>query len=161
MGGGILPVAIYKNQPYFLMSREGIINKEDPGKWSDFGGAKEKGESPRTTAIREGWEESNGFLGTKKDVENLIKHSFVTKINNHGYTTYIVSVNYNKDIIRAFHRDYQHKLKTDPLFVKKHNGFYEKDKVKWMSLKELGENSNKFRRWYRPIVRKIVKFFHE
>ena len=37
MGGGILPVAIYKGKIYFLFSREYINGKPDGGLWSDFG----------------------------------------------------------------------------------------------------------------------------
>ena len=91
MGGGILPVAFINNHPYFLFSREALIAKEDPGKWSDFGGSKEGKESYRETAIREGWEESNGFLGTKtiEDLytlsqlkKHLINPRELLKINN-------------------------------------------------------------------------------
>ena len=68
MGAGILPITINpdNNNIYFLLSREQINSDTDPGLWSDFGGTREKGETKLDTAIREGWEESNGFLGTKK-----------------------------------------------------------------------------------------------
>ena len=68
-GSGILPVAIKNNKLYLLFSREYIYSSYvDGGKWSDFGGHKEGSESNKETAIREGWEESSGFLGNKIDI---------------------------------------------------------------------------------------------
>ena len=68
MGGGILPVAYHNGKVKFLFSREAMYTDDDPGKWSDFGGGKEGRETPYQTAVREGWEESAGFLGTKQDI---------------------------------------------------------------------------------------------
>ena len=102
-----LPVAFINNHPYFLFSREALIAKEDPGKWSDFGGSKEGKESHRETAIREGWEESNGFLGTKTNVKNLVKNSLIASIQGRGYVTFIVNVKYNKNIEQAFKDDFK------------------------------------------------------
>ena len=43
MGGGILPVSIYKGEVYFLFGRESRhIDHKASGLWSDFGGTKEK-----------------------------------------------------------------------------------------------------------------------
>ena len=77
MGAGILPVTVYKNKIYFLYGRESVeaSKKYDKGKWSDFGGSREKGESARKTAEREGWEETAGILGNKQDIKNLIKNN--------------------------------------------------------------------------------------
>ena len=66
MGGGILPVAFYKGKIYFLFSREYSKSKNKKGLWSDFGGSREKGETYEETAIREGHEESNYILGSKR-----------------------------------------------------------------------------------------------
>ena len=72
MGAGILPVALYKGEVYFLFGRESRhIDHKASGLWSDFGGSREKNETYKQTAIREGYEESSGFLGTKKQIENL------------------------------------------------------------------------------------------
>jgi hypothetical protein len=80
MGGGILPMALYKGKRYFLFSRETLDGEDDPGKWSDFGGSKKKHETPFATAIREGWEESSGFLGNKTSIRNLVKNHKVVHI---------------------------------------------------------------------------------
>tara|TARA_Y100000591_G_C21803917_1_gene683676 strand:+ start:807 stop:1289 length:483 start_codon:yes stop_codon:yes gene_type:complete len=159
MGGGILPVAFINNHPYFLFSREALIAKEDPGKWSDFGGSKEGKESHRETAIREGWEESNGFLGTKTNVKNLVKNSLIASIQGRGYVTFIVNVKYNKNIEQAFKDDFKEMYKNNPKLVKAHNGLYEKDRVKWIPLRDLKRKRHTFRRWYRYMVDQIIKEF--
>ena len=66
MGAGVLPIAFYKGNIYFLFSREYINSTDDGGLWSDFGGSKDKNESHKETAIRECCEEADSILGTKK-----------------------------------------------------------------------------------------------
>ncbi len=82
MGGGILPVAFYKGKIYFLFSREQINSTVDSGLWSDFGGASEKGESFFQAASREAHEESSGFLGSLKNIENIIENKTLFTIDN-------------------------------------------------------------------------------
>ena len=66
---GVLPYAkqIVNNKTnlYFLFARETLDIKSksnSKGFWSDFGGSKEKKETPIETAIREGYEETSGFF---------------------------------------------------------------------------------------------------
>ena len=75
MGGGILPVAMHKNQLFFLFGKENS-SADTPG-WSDFGGGKEGGERPITTAVREGYEELSGFLGSKSQVNTQVKNNLI------------------------------------------------------------------------------------
>ena len=79
MGGGILPVAKHNGRIYLLFSRERklLSNDKDKGKWSDFGGSREKNESQYETAIREGVEESAGILGNKSQLKKTIKNHLV------------------------------------------------------------------------------------
>ena len=74
MGGGILPIAFKNGKIYFLFGRETIDIWKDSGLWSDFGGGKEKNETYKETAIREGWEETDGVLGNLKTIEYLIEN---------------------------------------------------------------------------------------
>ena len=162
MGAGFLPVAIKNNTFYFLFSREMILEGKDAGKWSDFGGSKENNETRYETAIREGWEESTGFFGDKDDIKNLIKHKTLKKITVNKYTTYIVLVNYDDKLPKKFRKKYLKKLQEDRDFVLKHNGFYEKDMVKWVRLDKLQHYINKktfFRRFYNKVVIQILKAF--
>ena len=99
MGAGILPVTVHRGKVYFLFSREYIGSKDDGGLWSDFGGSKEKNESFFDTAVREGYEESGGFLGNKSDIKKLVKNKFVKTITIPKiYRTYIVFIPYDKDL---------------------------------------------------------------
>ena len=75
---GILPFSrIIKNNKqmiYFLFSRETMDDKKskDRGYWSEFGGSRDKGETHLDTAIREGYEESNGIFGSKRKLKPII-----------------------------------------------------------------------------------------
>ena len=49
--------------------------------------------------------------------------------------------------------------KNDPNKVKSHNGLYEKDRVKWIPLRDLKKKHKTFRRFYNHIVNKIISEF--
>ena len=67
MGAGILPCAKVRGNLFFLFGKE-----TTDGKWSDFGGSPEKNETIFQTAIREGTEELNGFLGNEDELEDIV-----------------------------------------------------------------------------------------
>ncbi len=157
MGGGILPVAIVKGKLYFLFSREWNKSKDDPGKWSDFGGSREKNETYKQTAIREGYEESSGFLGSKKNIKSLVENKLITSITFNGYTTYIVLIKYDKTLPNRFRKKFIDTLKSKPELVKQHNGLYEKDMAKWYSYDDMKKKFTSFRPWYRNIVKQILQ----
>jgi len=157
MGGGILPVAIVKGKLYFLFSREWNKSKDDPGKWSDFGGSREKNETYKQTAIREGYEESSGFLGSKKNIKSLVENKLITSITFNGYTTYIVLIKYDKTLPNRFRKKFIDTLKSKPELVKQHNGLYEKDMLKWYSYDDMKKKFTSFRPWYRNIVKQILQ----
>ena len=157
MGGGILPVAYHKGKIKFLFSREALHGDEDPGKWSDFGGGKEGRETPYQTAVREGWEESSGFLGSKQDIRNLIRKHKLARIVYSKYTTYIVEIPFNANLPREFSAHFKKNKKERPDLVYDKNGLFEKDKLMWLSLDKLRENIYRFRPFYKKIVRYIIK----
>ena len=161
MGGGILPVAYYKGNWYFLFARESPFNNTHQGLWSDFGGSKEKNETHYHTAVREGFEESNGILGNKKNIRSLIKNFCITKIGDKGWSTYLIQVKYNKKIINLFKEEFKQTLKKTPYLIYQHNGFYEKDKLRWIKLQNLKKNIHIFRPWYKKFVYKIINYFEE
>tara|TARA_B100000900_G_scaffold410233_1_gene427652 strand:- start:1196 stop:1696 length:501 start_codon:yes stop_codon:yes gene_type:complete len=158
MGAGILPVAIHDEKIYFLFSREyeRTAKNKFMEEWRDFGGTTEKGETHMDTAIREGWEESMGFLGNKKTVENLIKNKLVTTVHENKYKLYVVLVDYDKDLPKKFHQHFQNMLKKDKTKISK-NGFYEKDKLRWIRLQRLRYNYHLFPKWYVKIVKSLEK----
>ena len=157
MGGGVLPVAINKGKLYFLFSREYINSKDDGGLWSDFGGSKDNDETYFQTALREGYEESDKIIGTKNNIKNLMKNS-LQEITINGYRTYVVLIDYNKDLPKKFRNKFLYIKENKPhLLCKK--GLYEKDMIKWYSYNDIRENFNKFRPFYKNIVRTILRIF--
>ena len=159
MGAGILPVAYHKGNWYFLFARESKYYKKHQGLWSDFGGSKEKNETRYQTAVREGFEESNGILGDEKNIRNLIKNYCVTTVGDKGWTTYIIKVKYNKKIIKLFQDNFKKVLKETPEIVKAKNGLYEKDKLRWIKLQDLKKNMGIFRPWFKKFVKQILYQF--
>ena len=91
MGAGILPVCIYKSQLLFLFGKDTYSNL-----WSDFGGSSEIAETNEQTAIREGAEELNGFLGSGNTLENLVNKNKVMTLLFDRYTIYVFKTNYDK-----------------------------------------------------------------
>tara|TARA_B100000963_G_scaffold67943_1_gene56095 strand:+ start:2935 stop:3408 length:474 start_codon:yes stop_codon:yes gene_type:complete len=157
MGGGVLPVAIHKGKLYFLFSREYINSKDDGGLWSDFGGSKDNDETYFQTALREGFEESDQIIGTKNNIKNLMKNS-LQEITINGYRTYVVLIDYNKDLPKKFRNKFLYIKENKPhLLCKK--GLYEKDMIKWFTYNEIKKNFDKFRPFYKNIVKTILKLF--
>jgi len=156
MGAGILPYAEYNNKIYFLFSREYIDGKVDSGLWSDFGGKSEKNELYFDTAVREGFEESSGFLGDQNTIKKLVEKKTLFQITRNKYTTYIVKIKYDKTLPKKFRDNFLQIKKTHPELIDKKNGLYEKDQLKWIESSVLKNKINLFRPWYRNIVRELL-----
>ena len=157
MGAGILPVALHKNKLYFLFGKE--VKSTSPG-WSDFGGSTEKGENPKKTALREGYEELSGFLGTKKQLEKQITQNEIYAIENTNkggyYKTFIFKVDYDDKLPLYFNNNFKF-IKTNlEHLVDYHNGYFEKSEIKWFTKDELIQNKKKFRDFYQNIINEII-----
>jgi len=151
MGAGILPVSIHNNKLHFLFGQE-----ENGNKWSDFGGGSESNETDIQTAIREGYEELNGYYGTMKEFKQLVKNNTLLNVKNtEGYTTFIINVPYDDNFHHYFNN--QHKfMKTNfPNLIDK-NGFFEKRQIKWMTISEMKQLKKIFRSHYKRIIEKII-----
>ena len=142
------------------MGREYRTNpkNKDNGLWSDFGGASDKNETYKDTAIREGFEETEGFIGDKKHIEKMINDNTITEITINKYKTFIYYIDYDADMISKFRNNFLLAQKNTPELLCK-NGRYEKDMIRWMDIDYLKRNKNNFRIWYRPFVHKIIKMF--
>jgi 8-oxo-dGTP pyrophosphatase MutT (NUDIX family) len=161
MGGGILPVAIRKGVPYFLFSRETVDGTgRDRGLWSDFGGAKEPGESDYQAALREGHEESSGIIGSPETIKKLVRDRLIKKIKTKYYTSYLVRIRYNRHLPSRFSRRYRAVRRDTPELIAK-DGLYEKDKLRWVSINNLTKHRQMFRPWYRYIVDRIILAFDD
>ena len=91
MGAGVLPVALYRGTLFLLIGQE-----RHNDLWCDFGGSPNKGEKPLKTAIREGNEELNGFLGNEYEFETTVHCNMILSISFDKYTSYIFKTNYDK-----------------------------------------------------------------
>ena len=88
MGAGILPMTIIKNSIFFL------LGKEKSGYWGDFGGSSNTNESLLNTAIREGYEELDGFLGDKDTLKHKVLNNLMCIHNVDRYSTYCFYIDY-------------------------------------------------------------------
>tara|TARA_B100001248_G_C27207573_1_gene374213 strand:- start:153 stop:650 length:498 start_codon:yes stop_codon:yes gene_type:complete len=152
MGAGILPVAKIKNKLYFLFAVEVSDNK-----WSDFGGKSEKNETTYNTAIREGYEETNGFFGSKSNLKLIVDNNFLYKIqkNNNSYTSYLFHIFYDKNLPFFFNNNSKFMNDNFKHLINK-NGFFEKKMVSWFSIEEIKNKKHIFRHFYREIVDLIL-----
>ena len=155
MGAGVLPIALYKGTLFLLLGQERHNNL-----WCDFGGSTINGENSYKTAIREGTEELNGFLGNENDFEKIVSCNMILSITFDRYTSYIFKTNYDEKLplyftnVNNFAEFYlQDKIDT------KHNGLLEKKQIQWFPLSEFREDNSRamFREHYNPILDSILE----
>lgn len=151
MGAGILPIAKHNGKIYML------LGKENKGGWSDFGGGREKGESLLDTAVREGTEELNGFLGNETEMRRLIKEKGlgILETEKPVYKCYLVQIDYDANMPKYFSGNFKlmnRKLKNEVL---KHNGLFEKSEIKWVKMSEL--KNMQMRRYFFHAVYPLLK----
>ena len=154
MGGGILPAAIVNGKLMFLFGKE-VQDK----KWSDFGGGREGNETPFETAIREGCEELDGFLGCNSVLKKLVKYNQIGVIDTMGLKTYIFLIDYDENLPVYFNNHHY--------FVKKHlpqkvnrGGLFEKSQIGWFGIDELKHSPGQFRSFYKNVVKNIVENYN-
>ena len=155
MGAGVLPVALYRGTLFLLIGQERHNNL-----WCDFGGSPNKGEKPLKTAIREGNEELNGFLGNEYEFETTVNCNMILSISFDKYTSYIFRTNYDKKLPIYFSNvnefaEIHLKDKIDT----KHNGLFEKKQIQWFPLSKFKDGKSRimFREHYKPILDSILK----
>ena len=152
MGAGILPVSEFDETLYFLFGQE-----YDGKKWGDFGGGPIKHESVFDNAIREGYEELDGFFGTKTNLRTIVKNNFISKLNtvDNKYHSYLFKINYDKNLPMYFNNHHKFIHSNFPKKVDK-DGFFEKSQIQWFTIDELIKEKSKFRSFYRNIVQQII-----
>ena len=97
---------------------------------------------------------SHLVFGNKKDIHNLIKNNLVTTVSNNKYKVYVVLVEYDSTLPKKFREHFLKMFNKDKTKIAK-NGFYEKDMLKWLKVKDLKKNMWMFTSWYKIIVNKI------
>ena len=161
MGAGVLPIALYRGTLFLLLGQERHNNL-----WGDFGGGTIKGEKSYKTAIREGTEELNGFLGNKNDFETIVTCNMILSITFDRYTSYIFKTNYDEKLPLYFTNvnNFAEVYLKDKINIKdnintKHNGLFEKKQIKWFPLSEFREEKSCdiFREYYKPILYSLLE----
>ena len=145
MGAGILPLAFTKYgntiSLYILLGQERDKKKR---LWADFGGGSHLDELTFTTAIREGYEETNGLLGDVKELENIVSKNLLFHISFNTYTSYVYKAKYDKNLPKIFENSNkfaESNLKyavTNPK-----NGLFEKTQIRWFPLNHFKEVNNR------------------
>lgn len=154
-GAGILPIAYLDKELYFLFGLE-----REFGTWSDFGGGKYKHENNIDTASREGSEELNGFFGSSDDIKKLINNNTLVTISSDKYITYVVLINFDKNLPYYFNNNYKCIKLHEPQLLKK-EGLYEKSMIKWFSKTDIVKEKDTFREFYREeFLPQIFKYFN-
>ena len=152
MGAGILPVTFIKGTIYLLLGKEYKMNY-----WCDFGGSSYNYEPTFETAIREGYEELDGFLGNKDELKNLVTNNLLKKIEIDRYTTYVFFVDYEKIITLPYYFNNHRKFIEREINYKKKEGMFEKSKIKLFSKSELIQNDDFIRPFYREVLDELLK----
>jgi hypothetical protein len=155
MGAGVLPVAKHNGTIYFLFGQE-VYDKT----WGDFGGSPHKPESVFDNAIREGYEELDGFLGPKTDLKEMVKSNLITilKSKDEKYHSHLFKMVYDPNLPFYFNNHHKFIKANFPEKVNK-NGYFEKNKMKWFTIKELKKEKSNFRHFYKDIVQQIIDKF--
>ena len=151
MGGGILPVAIVNGKLKFLFGREA-----EDSKWGDFGGGREGNETQFETAIREGCEELDGFLGCHSILRDRVKKNMIGVIDTESLKTYVFVTEYDENLPIYFNNHHHFIKKKIPDKIGK-NGLFEKSEIAWFTIDEMKKNRGKFRPFYKKVLDNIIK----
>lgn len=161
MGAGILPTALYKGKLYFLFGKENKYEDSAPG-FSDFGGGTDNSETYMQTAIREAGEELTGFLGSDKDIQQMLqKHGTYNidyKSGNHStYRMHIFPMEYDH-LLPFYYNNNQRFLqkRLDPKIIQ-HSKIFEKEEIRWVCVEDLKQMRSEFRSYFQNIVDIIIR----
>tara|TARA_R110002074_G_scaffold2545_1_gene14801 strand:- start:5257 stop:5763 length:507 start_codon:yes stop_codon:yes gene_type:complete len=157
MGAGILPMCLFQSRILFLFGKDKKTNF-----WSDFGGRQEFNETLFDTAIREGGEELNGFLGSGKQLYDLVEKNNLLTIHYDKYKVFVFLFKYDKNLPKYFNNNNDFMSETELLKSRKNNkdGLFEKSEIDWFTIDDLSNNRNNFRLFYRPIIDILVQESH-
>ena len=167
-GGGIIPFCKNENEYLFLFGRECLDKKwEESGKWGEFGGKFNEGESNLDGIIREFYEESHGLFGNKEELkkylEKNIKNLLILFCKHYDGLVIFLPINFNVDLPKYF---------KNAIFITKEilgrkgaiktaqsKGYFEKDEVSFFSIKELNKKEI-FRKNLKEINKYLIEKFN-
>lgn len=151
MGAGILPMTIIKNSIFFL------LGKEKSGYWGDFGGSSNINESLLNTAIREGYEELDGFLGDKDMLKHKVLNNLMCIYNVDRYSTYCFYIDHREvEKLPYYFNNHRRFIDNEITYVNS-DGVFEKTELRLFSTGDLKKEYNKIRPFYREVVDKLIE----
>ena len=157
VAGSILPVTIHNNKLYFLFGKENPMEDSAKG-WSDFGGGVENGETPYSTAMREGGEELTGFLGDGKQIKKLIqKNGGIYKIQHNNYHIHIFFLEYDENLPKYYNNNHRFLWERMDKNVLSKTKLFEKIEINWFSIEDMKRKRTEFRSFYQEIVDKFIE----
>lgn len=152
MGAGILPVTIMKGTIFFLLGKE----RYNQNYWCDFGGSSIDNESIYQTAIREGYEELDGFFGNQQELKKKVNKSLIKSCYTDRYTTFLFSVDYKElYYFEKYFNNHRNFIDTE-LNLNKKEGIFEKSEIRLFTKKDLVRNINEIRPFYREIIYQLI-----
>ena len=161
MGAGILPTTIHNGKLFFLFGKENRFEDSAPG-FSDFGGGTDDKETYMETAVREAGEEMTGFLGSDKEVKQMLKKHGTYNIDYEtgGYSNYrmhIFPFAYDESLVHYYNNNARFLQKRlDPEVIKK-TKIFEKAEIRWICVDDIVKMRPQFRSYFQNIVDLIVK----
>jgi 8-oxo-dGTP pyrophosphatase MutT (NUDIX family) len=157
VAGSILPVTIHNNKLYFLFGKENPMEDSAKG-WSDFGGGVENGETPFSTAMREGGEELTGFLGDGKNIKKLIQNNGgVYKIVHNQYHVHMFFLEYDENLPKYYNNNHFFLWERMDKNVLSKTKLFEKIEIQWFSLEDMENKKSEFRNFYQEMVNKFIE----
>ena len=154
MGAGILPTSLYNGKLYFLFGKENQY-ADTPG-WADFGGGTDNNESYLETAIREGVEETTGFLGNEKDMRRYLSRGTYQIENDGHYNMFLFEYKYDPQLPHYYNNNQQFlQKKLNPSIIQKMK-IFEKSEIRWVCIDNLKQMRNQFRHYFRKIVDRLL-----
>lgn len=151
MGGGILPTTIFKGTVFFLLGRE------KNGYWSDFGGSSNINEARLTTAVREGYEELDGFLGTKYELKERIVSNLISIYSTKRYTTYCFYIEPEDLMSLPYFFNNHRKFIEKEIDYEDSDGMFEKTELRLFTIQDFKNEYSCIRPFYTEIIDKIIK----
>ena len=129
--GGVLPYAWAAcGQPLLLLGQEQYgKNWSGSRRWSPFGGGVDPGETPARAALREGYEETMGLLGTPKELARRVDRK---AWKHKGGVTLLLPVDHDPNLPRYFRNMYKYARRCRGGACPE--GWYEKTRVRWVPL---------------------------
>ena len=156
VAGSILPVALHKNQLYFLFGKENPMEDSAKG-FSDFGGGVEKNETPFDTAMREGGEELSGFLGDAKDIRKYVAKNGYYPITVDTYHVHIIPFPYDERLPFYYNNNHQFLWERMDKQMLNKSKLFEKIEIQWFTPEQMRRRKREFRPFYQEMVSKFLE----